>query len=886
LSNGAVSYASGLRQQAVTRLLLVMVTACAVVVTLAYNTYNSIRERETSQKRAALEAFYAQQLPKVDLQWQTEAEQTKARIEFSRILEEPQAVRWAKLGAYLNAQWEFVQFSNLVILGPDGQPLFRYGTLASRLSQPTGLAGQAWYFDPAGRELYRVFAPRIWLGGEGQGRILLLKTVNHTALAAMSVPDTELVVLRHGAPVVDSRAPADSGEAIHALAGHIEAQVPWPHSQEAGIVIQAEQRLREFFPLREFLLRPVLVLAVFLVLLWLGLGRWLGRTVRRIESLKRATLAYGQRGLVAEAEQHMQAAQVSGDEVRDLSLSMQALMHQVEARDQEQRVYLETLAFLEEAVLELDGEGRICRASPGWQKLVRDEDSPGQPLAAFVHADDVAALDDQRRALMQAEKQQATLRVRLKTMVAEQSRWVECRLFSHRDPGDGITGLRGVLRDITQTYLQEKQITHMALHDALTHLPNRVLLEDRLKIALRLAGRNGSRVGVCFIDLDHFKNVNDALGHKAGDRLLVAFAERLRGHLRAGDTLARWGGDEFVLLLPDMPGEAEVREVAQKIGQSMQQPVDLGESEFVVTFSLGAAVFPDDARESEELLSEADRAMFFAKAQGRNQACFFKDISHKKSGREELYIQNQLANAINARQIQAWYQPIVSARDGGCVAFEVLARWHEPNLGWVSPATFIPMAENLGLIRELGDQILQSALAAGEAWRQRGHALRLAVNISKRQLFQPGFTDKLQADLRQHRLVPDDVILEVTESLALMDVENAAERLKELDEAGFRLAIDDFGTGFSSLSQLHEMPVDELKIDISFVRRLDDPRGLSMVQTILRLAEGLNLATIAEGVEDARTAERLRELGADYLQGYHFARPMPFADADAWLLAR
>jgi EAL domain-containing protein (putative c-di-GMP-specific phosphodiesterase class I) len=258
-------------------------------------------------------------------------------------------------------------------------------------------------------------------------------------------------------------------------------------------------------------------------------------------------------------------------------------------------------------------------------------------------------------------------------------------------------------------------------------------------------------------------------------------------------------------------------------------------------------------------------------------------MTSKGIGKKELYIQNRLANAITTGLIQAWFQPIVAADNGACVGVEVLARWHDDELGWVSPSSFIPMAENIGMIRELGQQVWLASVAAARDWRLAGHELLLAVNVSKRQLFTPYFTELLLNELVRLQLPPDSIVLEVTESLALLDVEHAAERLQELKQAGFRLAIDDFGTGYSSLSQLHEMQVDELKIDISFVRRLDDPRGLSMVQAIINLARALNLKTVAEGVETPAAADKLRELGVDCLQGFHFAQAMPRPEFERWL---
>ena len=243
---------------------------------------------------------------------------------------------------------------------------------------------------------------------------------------------------------------------------------------------------------------------------------------------------------------------------------------------------------------------------------------------------------------------------------------------------------------------------------------------------------------------------------------------------------------------------------------------------------------------------------------------------------------SELAEAIRHGRIQAWFQPIVRARNGRCTSVEVLARWHDEELGWVSPATFVPMAENLGMIGELGQQVMLASLDALGDWYASGIPILLAVNVSKRQLFSSGFNDELIKAVYARGLSPDSLILEVTESLAINDVDHGAERIQDLQEKGFSLAIDDFGTGYSSLSQLHEIKALELKIDISFVRRLHEPSGRSMVQAIISLADALGMHTVAEGVEDAATAEKLAEMGVDFLQGYYFARPMPRAEFEAW----
>lgn len=542
--------------------------------------------------------------------------------------------------------------------------------------------------------------------------------------------------------------------------------------------------------------------------------------------------------------------------------------------------------MLEEAVLELDCEGRIVHASPGWHRLTRCPDQlQGCAMTEFIHQFDSETLQKICAAFQRGEKRQAQLRLRLRNNDGN-DHWAECRMIAQSDAQGNLLGIRGILRDITQTCLHEQQITHMALHDALTDLPNRVLLGDRIKIATRMASRSEHSVAVCFIDLDHFKKINDSLGHKAGNRLLVAFARTLRAQLRAGDTLARWGGDEFVLLLPEFVDTDSVREVARKVEDALRHPIQLDESEYLVTFSMGIALFPHDAVDVETLLSHADRAMFYAKTQERNQTCFFGDIAEKGSGKRDLYLQNKLVEAVKAERIQAWFQPIVDAQTGDCGMVEVLARWHDSEFGWVSPATFIPIAESTGAIRELGHQIWLQTLRAIKAWHTRGYLLRAAINVSKRQLFSGHFAEQIIGELALEGLSPDDVVLEVTESIALFDVANASERLEDLHHIGFHVAIDDFGTGYSALSQLHEMPVDELKIDISFIRRIQEPSGHSMVQAVILLAKALGLKTIAEGVEDQATATLLKSTGADYLQGYHFAKPMPRTEFDSWFFGR
>jgi diguanylate cyclase (GGDEF)-like protein len=572
------------------------------------------------------------------------------------------------------------------------------------------------------------------------------------------------------------------------------------------------------------------------------------------------------------------------DSVSQPFRALHAALGNEKIRAAEQYAFVRTLDLLEEAVLELDRRGRVISANSGWWLLVGTPPSAHSSFLEMVHEDDRNAFEMHLIGLVSGGKDEFKGRFRFATATRTEQ-WMECRFVAERDDQGCVTGARGVLRDITKSYMQERHITHMALHDALTNLPNRVLLEDRIKQAIQQAARIGNRVGVCFVDIDHFKDINDAYGHKVGDALLLLLAQQLKSCLRDGDTLARWGGDEFVVLLPDLTAVDAVRQVAKKMVGVMRQTFMLEDLQISVTFSMGIAVFPDDDSDGDidNLLAQADRAMFYAKSQGRNNFQLFCDMSSKGLGKKELYIQARLAQAVREQRIDVWFQPLVAAQprpDGGLhmVGVEALARWHDADFGWISPGSFIPMAENLGLIGELGNLMRRQAFEQFRVWRQMHPELTLSINISKRQLFTPDFTQHLLADAQSHGIAPSALVLEITESVALLDVEFAEDRLRQLSQAGFTLAIDDFGTGYASLSQLHELPIGELKIDISFVRRVHTTEGLRMAQGIVSLAQALRLRTVAEGVEDEATARVLRELGVDILQGYHFAQPCPASE--------
>lgn len=544
-------------------------------------------------------------------------------------------------------------------------------------------------------------------------------------------------------------------------------------------------------------------------------------------------------------------------------------------RDEAQRQsMLETLNLLDEAIIELSADGRLLNASAAWQKLCGHPRGTDDLFTHYVHADDQRTVLAALQSLHEGSHASDSVRFRMPRSDGGEI-WVECRLLASRDPRGQVNNFHGILRDITSTHLQEKRIAQLALHDALTQLPNRILLEEHLHQAIARAQRANGKVALGFIDLDHFKQINDTMGHKAGDRVLLTLSQRLQSVLREIDTLSRWGGDEFVVLLPDASCDASFRAVAERLREVARKSIDIDGVETQLTISIGFAVYPDDADNADTLMSVADHTMFHAKSMGRNNVKFFRDIHDKTLDRENVLLQTRLNSAVQARRIQVFYQPVVHMDSHALVAVEALARWYDDPNGWVSPEIFIPLAEHLGIIQEVGDQVFDHALMRLQGWRSRGFEVQVAINISRAQLFANDFTRYIEDKVRAFGLQPSDLLLEITESVALLDVSYESKRLRELREAGFCVAIDDFGTGYSALAQLHQMPIDMLKIDASFTSRLNTPDGHRIVQAIVQMAQALNLDMVVEGVETQEAALQLTRMGVKKLQGFYFSDPLP-----------
>jgi diguanylate cyclase (GGDEF)-like protein/PAS domain S-box-containing protein len=437
-------------------------------------------------------------------------------------------------------------------------------------------------------------------------------------------------------------------------------------------------------------------------------------------------------------------------------------------------------------------------------------------------------------------------------------------------------GIVAIVRDISERKAAEERMLHLAHHDTLTGLPNRSLISDRLEHTIAQARRNGGTVLVAFMDLDGFKLVNDGLGHNAGDELLKVVAERMSGCLRESDTVGRFGGDEFVLLLDEPASVVDAAPVLERVRKAVLQSISVSGQEVQVSCSIGVAVYPNDGGDAGTLLMNADAAMYRAKELGKNNIQFYTREMNA-SIEEKLLLLEGLRSALDERQFRLVYQPKVDLRTGRVFGVEALVRWDHPEHGVIGPDRFIPLAEESGMIIALGDWVLRSACAQNRAWQRAGLApLRISVNVSPRQFEDPQLVERVQRALADSGLAAEWLELEVTEGVIMRDLQQAVAKMAAVRAMGVSLSIDDFGTGYSSLSALKSFPISTLKIDKSFVRDLGRSSGdEAIASSIIGLAHRLKLRVIAEGVETEQQRSFLRENGCDEMQGYLFSRPLP-----------
>ncbi|MFI3157943.1 MAG: EAL domain-containing protein [Methylococcaceae bacterium] len=436
--------------------------------------------------------------------------------------------------------------------------------------------------------------------------------------------------------------------------------------------------------------------------------------------------------------------------------------------------------------------------------------------------------------------------------------------------------------DISERKHSESVIRHLAFYDPLTDLPNRTLFRDRLEQATILAERNGHSFALMYLDLDRFKNVNDTLGHPMGDSLLKAVAKRMCHGVRDSDTVARLGGDEFAVIVQDMSVSEDAMRLAEHLRQTLAVPFFIGEHELFTSFSIGISIYPQDAIDIDLLIKAADVALYRAKELGRNNCQFFTSDMNTMA-LEHLVIENQLQHALERQELVLHYQPQINLNDGAVCGVEALVRWRHPERGMVSPGTFIPIAEDSGLIVPIGEWVLREACVTNKTWLDAGlPEMLVAVNVSAKQLRQKDFLDTVAKVLEETGLPPHLLEIELTESCVMQNPEQAISILEALKVMGIKLAMDDFGTGYSSLAYLKRLPFNKIKIDQSFVIDVStDADSSAIASAIIALTHSMHRIVIAEGVETLEQLDFLRAGGCDEIQGYYFSRPL-----DAMALVR
>ncbi len=540
------------------------------------------------------------------------------------------------------------------------------------------------------------------------------------------------------------------------------------------------------------------------------------------------------------------------------------------------------LRFLAERTLEVywttDTQGILTYVTPQVRRLIGRQPGEllGMPLQTFVHEEDYSEAASLQRAILERAST-CTVAYRLKR-IAGGPVWVEATVHAVHSPEGALSGFAGAWRDITERRRIEEAFEHQAYHDSLTGVPNRRLFEDRLTIAMAQARRQGTRLALLYIHVDRLSRINDTLGHTIGDEVLRTIASRLMPCVRASDTFARLGGDDFTLVVSNLRHEEDTVRIAQLFLKRINEPLVTRTQELFVTASIGIAIFPQDGEEVSNLLASADAAVHACKQAGGN-GWHLHNSSVNERALHRLAVEMDLHRAVERSEFVVRYQPLLAVAQQQMTGVEALVRWEHPTSGELLPAMFLEVAEETGLIIGIGEQVIQSACAQARQWLAEGwEGASVSINLSARQFEHPGLLSLLDHAVLRHSVPPSVLQFEITEGTALRDLERTMHVLGELRARGVRVAIDDFGIGYSSLAYLKQLPVSALKIDKAFLAGVPGGRDAAIVAAVIAMGHALGLTVVAEGVERQEQMAFLREHDCDVCQGYLFSKPTTAAE--------
>lgn len=584
----------------------------------------------------------------------------------------------------------------------------------------------------------------------------------------------------------------------------------------------------------------------------------------------------GKVGIFAELHRKKRALQ---DMTRQLEESIMELEQSREELEQSEKRYRMVADYNHDWESWIDPEGNPIYVSPACKRIsgysAKRFLMDPEFIQRIIHKDDLSLWHNYMSDQTLGDDVGIDFRIHHKDA---RVRWVSL-VKHHIEDDDGTPlGVRTNLRDVTSRRKMEEQLRHSSLHDPLTGLPNRQLFMDRVGRAIDRSSRNNAYFAIVFINLDRFQVVNDSYGHMMGDTVLVNIGVRLQSQLRPDDTVGRFGGDEFVVLLENIPRKSDLTELVNQLRGAFEQPMEIEGVKFPMTASIGYDIAAGDSQEGAGILHNAQLAMYKAKERGKNRSIRY-NAKMRDGVINVLAIENDVQRALGANEFEVYYQPIIKLADGVISGFEALVRWNHPTRGMVSPGEFIPVAEESGLIVELGRQVLNQACLQLVQWRELypgAEYLTMSVNISAKQFDDESLVKSVQDILTQSKLPPDRLKLEVTETVVMTDAVVSSTRLNYLKSLGVLLSIDDFGTGYSSMSYLQRFPMDQLKVDLSFVRRIEQsPEDIEIIRAIVNMAHSLRLRVVAEGIETERQRDLLYSLQCDYGQGYLYAKPLP-----------